>query len=295
MNRGTILIIGGYLIWGIFPLYWKYLEHVAAAEIVAHRILWSMPLLALAIFLVRSWRKSFLLALTQKRSLIYLSLSSLLIAINWGGHVYGVNKGWTVEVSMGYFLSPLISVLAGYFFFKERLSKVEIAAVSFAAVGVAYYIGRNDTFPWIGLMVGFSFAGYGVIRKMINVEAIPGLLLESLLLAPIALLYVAYLGMSHSASFLNDTSMTNVWLIVSGTVTVVPLVLFTSGVRLVSMITTGLLLYITPTLQFLIGVWVFNETINQDQLISFLAIWAGVVLYSYSLLHKTNKIHSLST
>ncbi len=121
MTKGVLFIIGGYLIWGLFPLYWKFLEHVSASEIVAHRILWSVPLLALAVAIIKPWRHHFLIACSNKKQLSYLTLSSLLIAINWGGHVYGVNKGWTVEVSMGYFLSPLISVLAGYMLFKESL------------------------------------------------------------------------------------------------------------------------------------------------------------------------------
>ncbi len=288
MTKGVLFIIGGYLIWGLFPLYWKLLEHVSASEIVAHRILWSVPLLALAVAIIKPWRHHFLTACSNKKQLSYLTLSSLLIAINWGGHVYGVNKGWTVEVSMGYFLSPLISVLAGYMLFKERLSKIKIIAISLASLGVLYYIIKGGTFPWIGLVVGFSFAGYGIVRKLIDVEAIPGLLLEAILLTPIALLYILFLAFNHQAAFLNDTAMTNVWLVLSGLVTVIPLVLFTAGVRLVSMITTGVLLYITPTLQFLLGIWVFNEQVNPDQLIGFSCIWMGVILYSYSLIQSQN-------
>ena len=289
MNKGVIYITGGYLIWGLFPLYWRLLEHVSAIEIVAHRIVWSVPLLTLVIFIVKDWKNIFLSASTNKKQLSYLLLSALFITINWGGHVYGVNKGWTVEVSMGYFLSPLISVLGGFVVFKERLSAIQKMAIAFATLGVFYYIVKGGVFPWIGLIVGFSFAGYGLVRKLVDVESIPGLLIEAILLSPFALFLIAYLDFNDNASFLNVSTTTNIWLIVSGVVTVAPLVLFTSGVRLVSLTTTGVMLYITPSIQFLIGIWVFHEEINQNQVIGFIGIWTGVILYTYSLLRPTSE------
>jgi chloramphenicol-sensitive protein RarD len=288
MNKGIILILGGYIGWGLFPLYWSLLKHVPATEVLAHRMLWSVPVLLVFVAVVSAWKTEFFTALKNKKELFWLLVTAILITINWGVYIVAVNNARVIEASMGYFLSPLIHIFGGYIIFKERISWLKKLAIAFAALGVFYYIASVDTFPWIGLVVGFSFASYGILRKMIATPAVPGLLIETLLLVPISLGYVIYLGIDQQATFLNMGFSTNVWLILGGLVTVVPLVLFTAGARLLPMTTSGILFYITPTMQFLVGVLIFNEAVNQNQLIGFLGIWLGLALYTVSLFMNTD-------
>jgi chloramphenicol-sensitive protein RarD len=251
-------------------------------------MLWSVPVLLVFVAVVSAWKTEFFTALKNKKELFWLLVTAILITINWGVYIVAVNNARVIEASMGYFLSPLIHIFGGYIIFKERISWLKKLAIAFAALGVFYYIASVDTFPWIGLVVGFSFASYGILRKMIATPAVPGLLIETLLLVPISLGYVIYLGIDQQATFLNMGFSTNVWLILGGLVTVVPLVLFTAGARLLPMTTSGILFYITPTMQFLVGVLIFNEAVNQNQLIGFLGIWLGLALYTVSLFMNTD-------
>jgi len=207
MNKGIIQILLGYTIWGLFPLYWVLLKQVPATEVLAHRMLWSVTILIIFVVLIKSWRKDFFIALKDMRELRWLLLTSILITINWGVYIIAVNLERVVEASMGYFLTPLLHVLGGYFIFKERIGRIRQLAVLFAALGVFYYIASVDTFPWIGLVLGLSFASYGIVRKIIKTPAVPGLLLETLLLAPLSLGYIIYLAISHDATFLNSSTI----------------------------------------------------------------------------------------
>lgn len=283
MNKGIVLILAGYIGWGLFPLYWVLLKQVPAAEVLAHRMLWSVPVLLLFIAVIKSWRIEFFAAIKNRKELSWLLLTAILITINWGVYILAVNYGRVVEASMGYFLSPLLHILGGYIVFKERIGRMKQLAIGFATLGVFYYIFSVNTFPWIGLVVGFSFASYGILRKMIATPAVPGLLFETLLLIPFSLSYVVYLAATDKASFLNDTFSTDLWLLLAGLVTVIPLIFFTAGARLLPMTTSGILFYITPTMQFLVGALIFHESVNLNQLIGFLGIWTGLALYTYSL------------
>lgn len=284
MNKGMLLILAGYIGWGLFPLYWALLKSVDAYEVLAHRMLWSVPVLLLFVSLKYSWRKSFSVTIKNPKELVWLLLTALLITVNWGLYIVAVNSDRVVEASMGYFLSPLLNVLGGFLVFKERISRLKQLALLFATIGVFYYILSVDHFPWIGLIIGFSFAAYGVLRKFIQTEAVPGLLVETLLLIPLSLGFILYLSINNQASFLNAEGLITFWLILGGLVTVVPLVLFTSGARLLPMTTTGILFYITPTMQFLVGALIFNEAINPHQLIGFVGIWVGLALYAVALI-----------
>ncbi len=284
MNKGILLILAGYIGWGLFPLYWALLKDVGAYEVLAHRMLWSVPVLLLFVSLKYSWRKSFSTTIKNPKELVWLLLTALLITVNWGLYIVAVNSDRVVEASMGYFLSPLLNVLGGFLVFKEQISRLKQLALLFATIGVFYYILSVDHLPWLGLIIGFSFAAYGVLRKYIQTEAVPGLLVETLLLIPLSLGFILYLAIHKQASFLNSEGLITFWLILAGLVTVVPLVLFTSGARLLPMTTTGILFYITPTMQFLVGVVIFNEAINPHQLIGFVGIWIGLALYAIALI-----------
>ncbi len=280
----------GYIGWGLFPLYWALVKHVPAFEVLSHRMLWSVPVLIIFVAFVASWRADLLSTLKNKRELGWLLLTAILITINWGVYVYAVNNDRVVEASMGYFLSPLLHVLSGLIIFKEQLGPLRKLAVTFATLGVLYYIFSVEVFPWIGLVVGFSFAAYGILRKFIKTSAVPGLLVETLLLVPLSLGYLIYLGINNEAIFLQLNLSTDIFLGLAGLVTVVPLVLFTAGARLLPMTTTGILFYITPTMQFLIGAFIFKEAVNPDQLIGFSGIWIGLGLYAFSLLKRQDKL-----
>lgn len=286
MNKGIILVLLGYIGWGLFPLYWGLLTHVPAMEILAHRMLWSAPVLLIFVAIVSNWRADFFQALKNKKELSYLLLTAILITINWGVYVYAVNVERVVEASMGYFLSPLLHVLGGLIIFKEKLGTFRKFAVAFAAAGVFYYIFTVGVFPILGLILGFSFAAYGILRKFIQTSSVPGLFVETILLIPLSLGYVLYLGTFQKSVFLNLNVCTDVYLALAGLVTVVPLLLFTSGARLLPMTTTGILFYITPTMQFLVGAFVFDEDLHVNQLIGFMGIWLGLLLYAFSLLKR---------
>ncbi len=290
MNKGVILILLGYVGWGLFPLYWVLVKHVPAFEVLSHRMLWSVPVLVIFVALIASWRTDFFSTLKNKRELGWLLLTAILITVNWGVYVYAVSVDRVVEASMGYFLSPLLHVLGGLVIFKEQLGPLRKLAVSFASAGVFYYILSVDVFPWIGLIVGFSFAAYGILRKFIKTSAVSGLLIETLLLVPLSLGYLLYLAINKQTVFLHLDVNTDIVLGLAGFVTVVPLVLFTAGARLLPMTTTGILFYITPTMQFLIGVFIFKETVNLNQLIGFSGIWIGLLLYTLSLLKRQDEI-----
>jgi chloramphenicol-sensitive protein RarD len=286
VNKGIILILLGYIGWGLFPLYWALLKHVPALEVLAHRMLWSVPVLIAIVVAKKSWREHFLAALKDKKEIGWLLITATFITINWGVYVVAVNQDRVVEASMGYFLTPLLHILGGFVLFKERVGPFRKLAIAFAASGVLYYTFSVDVFPWIGLVLGISFASYGILRKLIKTTAVPGLLVETLLLVPLSLGVVIYLANTNQAAFLNLSNSTDTWLVLAGIVTVVPLVLFTAGARLLPMTTTGILFYITPTIQFLIGAFVFKEKVNPDQLIGFMGIWLGLALYTYSLLKR---------
>ncbi len=292
MNRGIILILLGYIGWGLFPLYWSLLKHVPALEVLAHRMLWSVPVLILFVLFIKVWRTDFVSAIKSKTELSWLFLTAILITINWGVYVLAVNTDRVVEASMGYFLTPLLHIVGGLVLFKEKIGLFRKLAIAFATAGVFYYIISVDSFPWIGLAVAFSFASYGILRKFINTPAVPGLLVETLLLVPLSLGYLIYLSNQNQATFQHLNNSTDTWLALAGIVTVVPLLLFTAGARLLPMTTTGILFYITPTMQFIIGTIVFNEEINRSQIIGFIGIWIGLALYTYSLL-KHSKVKEL--
>ena len=284
MNKGILLVLSGYLMWGAFPLYWALLNHVNPSEVLLHRMLWSVPVLFFLVYSKPSWRSNFKDSLSSKKELVFLLLTAILITINWGCYILAVNIGRVVEASMGYFLSPVINMLGGYFFFHERISKLKQLAVLFATIGSLYYVFSGDSFPWLGFIVGFTFAAYGIARKAMASSAIPGLYIETLILLPFFLIFSVWFYLNYDVSFLNIDISTDILLILAGAVTVIPLALFNAGAKLLQMTTVGILFLITPTLQFLVGYYLQNELVNSNQLIGFIGVWAGLIMYSYALI-----------
>jgi len=284
MHKGYAIILTGYIGWGLFPLYWALLNHVPASEVLLHRMLWSMPLLLLLVLLSPRRRAQFKDAFRSWRELRWLAISSLVICANWGIYIWAVANHRVVEASMGYFLTPLLNVLAGVIVFREKLGRLNIAAIMFAAAGVAYYVLTTASVPWVGIAVGISFAAYGLMRKQMKTNAVPGLLVEILLLLPFTLALLLWQQFRGEAMFLHYAWDTDLLLILGGPITIIPLAFFTAGTRLLPMTTVGILFYVTPSLQFLSGVLLLGESFNFNKLVGFIGIWIGLAIFSYSLL-----------
>lgn len=282
--RGYLIILTGYVGWGLFPLYWALLNHVPALEVLLHRMLWAMPVLLLLIVISSRRRIQVSAALRSWPAMRLLVFSSLVICFNWGIYIWAVANHRVVEASMGYFLTPLLNVLTGVIIFRERIDKFKVMAIGFAAIGVLYYIASTSIIPWVGLTVGISFAAYGFMRKQMNTNAIPGLFIETLILLPFTLGSMLWLHHQGQAMFLNHNTITDFWLILGGPITILPLAFFTAGTRMLPMTTVGILFYVTPTLQFLSGVLVLGESFDSDQLVGFAGIWVGLAIFSYSLI-----------
>lgn len=286
--RGYLIILTGYVGWGLFPLYWALLNHVPALEVLLHRMLWAMPVLVLFVTISIRRRQQVSSALQSWPAMRLLIISSLVICFNWGIYIWAVANHRVVEASMGYFLTPLLNVISGVLLFKERLDKLKLIAVIFAALGVLYYIFSTSAIPWVGLAVGISFAAYGFLRKTMNTNAIPGLFIETLILLPFTLGTLFWIHYQGQAIFLQFDISTDWLLILGGPITILPLAFFTAGTRMLPMTTVGVLFYVTPSLQFLSGIFILGEAFDSHRLIGFAGIWIGLAIFSYSLLRKSS-------
>lgn len=277
-NNGIAYGFAAYFMWGFLPLYFHLLDHVAPLEIVASRVLWSL-LLLLVILLFRGTLRDFGGLVRDPARMRILAATAGLIAVNWLVYIWSVNNGHVIAASLGYFLNPLVNVLLGFLVLKERLGRVQWAAVALAGTGVAILAASALNTFWISLTLALSFAGYGLVRKMAPVTALQGLAAETLILTPLSLLYLGWLAKGGTLAMGSDMR-TSVLLALSGAVTSVPLLLFAVAAKRMRYSTLGLLQYVAPTLQFLIGLLLFGEHLGRGQLASFGLIWAGLVLYT---------------
>lgn len=286
MNKGTIYAAGAYFLWGLLPIYWKLLDEVPAAQILAHRIVWSLVFVGLVLMVRRNWRWLGK-ALRRPCVLLTFTLSGLLLGINWFVYIWGVNAGFIVETSLGYFINPLVNVLLGFLILKEKLRGAQWLALSVALAGVLYLTFSYGAFPWIALTLAFSFGFYGLIRKTAVLNSAEGLFLETAVLFLPALGFLLLQEMRGVGALAHSSISTNLLLAGAGVVTSVPLLLFAAGARRITLTSLGLLQYIAPTLQFLIGVLIYNEEFGLSRLIGFGLIWLALVLYTVeSLLHR---------
>nr|MBA4771065.1 EamA family transporter RarD [Sphingobium sp.] len=277
-REGLIAGAAAYGLWGLLPLFFRLLHHVDPTEIVTQRILWSL-LLILFILMVRRDLPAFATAMRDRKLVVPLAASALLIGINWLTYVWAVNQGHVVAASLGYFLNPLIVVLLGMVVLKERLRPMQMLAIGAAAAGVAILAAAALTTLWISLTLALSFAFYGLVRKLTPVAPMTGLGVETALLTPLALAYLLWEA-GHGGIGFGKDAPTTALLILSGAVTTVPLVLFAVAAQRLPMATLGLLQYMAPTLQFLSGILLFGETLSPGQMLSFGLIWVGLILFA---------------
>jgi chloramphenicol-sensitive protein RarD len=278
MNKGILNGLGAYVLWGFFPIYWKLLQNVPALQVIGHRIGWSFLFLILMILVTRQWRAFRLAAMTPKTLAIYF-IAAVLLSVNWLIYVWGVNSGFIVETSLGYFINPLISVLLGVVFLRERLRSAQWLPISLAAAGVIYLTFTYGRLPWIALSLAFSFGTYGLVKKLAPLGSLYGLTLETALVFPIALAYLVFANSSGYGAFLHEGLWTDILLIGTGVVTSIPLLLFASAARQIPLTMIGILQYVAPTIQFLIGVFLYHEPFDQSRLIGFSLVWIALVIF----------------
>ncbi len=276
---GLLFGLGAYGLWGVIPLYFRALRHLPPWEVLAHRVVWSVLLLAGLVALAGRWG-DLRRALTSRGVMLRLGASTTLIGINWFTYIYAVSVERVLEASLGYFITPLVNVLLGVVFLRERLRPVQVGSLALAGVGVLILATRGSGVPWIALLLAVSFAFYGLLRKTVAVDASLGLFVETLLLAPLALLLLAALEIQGQAAATAAGVPMLLLLAVGGPVTTVPLLLFGGAARRLSMATLGFLQYLAPSLQFVLAVLVFGEPFARTQLVSFGCIWTAVALYS---------------
>ncbi len=279
-SQGIAYGVGAYTIWGCFPLFFALFQGVPAFEILIHRIIWSCVFLALVITLMRRW-EPVRQALARPGRLGRVLGCAVLIAVNWGVYIYAVETHHVLQASLGYFLTPLVNVALGMLILRERMEPLQGVAVLLAGAAILLQLIVLGTMPWISLILALSFGTYGLLRKQIQLDGLSGLFVETLLLLPIALLVVAWMLQADQSHFTADLRTTFL-LVASGVVTAVPLLAFAGAARRLRLATVGFLMYINPSMQFLIALVVFKESITMIQIISFAMIWIALALYSWS-------------
>ncbi|WP_227396620.1 EamA family transporter RarD [Jeotgalibacillus aurantiacus] len=284
-RKGIIYTAFAYTLWGLLPIYWKLVEHVPADEILANRIFWSfwfMLILLVATRQFKAFRSETFSLLKRKKRFAALVTASVLISINWFVYIWAVNSGQMVEASLGYYINPLVSVLLGVLVLKELMSRAQVLSFVLALIGVLILTISYGQFPWIAFILAFSFGLYGLVKKMLKVNAAIGLTLETLTIMPIALLYLGYLGTAGDLALFNVSFGTDFLLVAAGAATAIPLLLFANGAQRIPLFMVGFLQYIAPTITLILGVFFYGEPFNAVDLISFIFIWMGLAVFTIS-------------
>ena len=285
-NKGIIYIIIGSFWWGVIGvIYFRSVSFVGSIELVLHRVVWTAAMLIITTLFMSKWTKLKKI-FKNKKKLTYLTITGFLIFINWSVWIYAVSTNQIVDASFGYFIMPIISVLFGYLFFKEILNKLRIFSVILTCISVLYLFYFYKNFPWIGLTVGFSWALYNVFRKKINVDVDLGLLIESLVILPFALIGFYLVYKSGHMDFGMSSIKLSFILTIAGPMTVIPLFFFVKGVHLSGLGPSGMLFFITPTFQFILGLFLYNEPFDTYRLVGFILIWVAVIIYLFDLYEK---------
>jgi chloramphenicol-sensitive protein RarD len=279
---GVAAAAGAYILWGFLPIYWKLLGNVTAGEILAHRIVWSVVFMVIILALlgkISSALREIAVVISQPKQLFAIVMAAIFISFNWFAFIWAVSHDRMVESSLGYYINPLVSVLLGIVFFKEKLNFWQVVSFLLAASGVVYLVYHFGQIPWVAITLALSFGLYGLFKKLVQLGAMTGLTIETLLITPFALFYLFYFS-PGSSGFLGVGSLqTLVLLIGAGAVTAVPLLLFASGVRRIPLYMIGFLQYISPTLILILGVFLYGEPFTHVHVISFLLIWTALLIF----------------
>lgn len=287
-KKGVLLAIGAYTMWGIAPIYFKTITFVPALEILSHRVIWSFFFLAIIIHFSHQWRN--VVSIFQSKSkMLYLIATALLIGANWLIFIWAINANHMLDASLGYYINPLINVVFGMLFLGERLRKLQWFAVALAAIGVAIQIVVFGSVPVVAFALAISFAFYGLLRKKVSVNGQTGLFIETLVLLPAALIYLAWFADSATSSMANNELNLNLLLISAGIVTTLPLLCFTGAATKLKLSTLGFFQYIGPSLMFLLAVLIYGEAFSTDKAITFTFIWGALVVFSYDGLTQGRK------
>jgi chloramphenicol-sensitive protein RarD len=277
MNEGVWYAVCAYVCWGLFPIFWKQLDRVPALQLIGHRILWSFVMLAAIIGATRQWQAFRLTSFKTPVIRIY-AVAAALVTVNWFTFVWAVNSGYVVETSLGYFINPLVSVLIGVLFLHERLRLVQWIAIGLAAAGVLYLTILYGSLPWIALVLALSFGSYGLVKKKGLLGSVHGLALETAILTPVAIGYLIYVAFRGHGALLHGGLRSDLLLLGTGAVTTIPLLFFASAVQRIPLSLLGVLQYIAPTMQFLLGVLLYREPFTAAQFVGFAMVWAALVV-----------------
>ena len=288
-KQGIFFGLAAYVLWGILPVYWKALELVSPFEILSSRFMWSCVFVFLLIIFQKKWplfAKEVKQVFSNVKTGAAMIAAGITISFNWGTFIWAVNNGHIVETSMGYYINPLVSILFAVVFLRERLDKMQLAAIVCAFIGVASMVYSFGKIPWVSLTLAFTFALYGLLKKILPVSALTSIMLETLLITPLALVYEYSLWQQGVSFYASGNLQVIMMLTGAGVVTAIPLLLFTAGARLLPLKIIGFLQYISPTLTLLIGVFVYNEAFTASHLLAFGWIWAALLLFIVSQLRS---------
>ena len=280
LQVGILYALGAYLMWGFAPVYFKYLGFIPVYEILAHRVIWSVVVTALFITYLKHWPNVLEVACNYK-SLLVLTITSLLISCNWLVFIWAINNGKMLEASLGYFINPIINVMLGLVFLSERLSRIKWFAVLLAFIGVSAQAWQVGELPWVSLVLPISFAFYGLLRKKVKVKAITGLFIETMVVLPVAAFYLMAMTHSETSNLLLNTWSLNLWLMLAGVVTALPLIFFGQAALRLPLSTLGFFQYLAPSLLFLFAVLVYDEPISFIKMFTFACIWFGIVVFVF--------------
>lgn len=282
-KKGILFAASAYILWGILPLYWNLVEEIGAFEILAHRIIWSAIFMIILLAVTKQldmFKKATIKLFHNKKMFLAIIAAGYIITINWGTFIWAVNNHHVLQASLGYYINPLMSILLAMIFLDERFSKAQWLAILLAFIGVVYMTVQVGEFPIVSLLLASSFALYGLIKKVVDIDAFSSITIECIVTLPAAFIYIFYLSETNGITF--GSNIASAWLLLAGVVTAVPLILFSAGARRIPLSLTGFIQYIGPTIMFFIGIFLLNEHFDVDQLITFIFIWSGIAIYSYS-------------
>ncbi|MGH1485064.1 MAG: EamA family transporter RarD [Cellvibrionaceae bacterium] len=286
-QQGGLLAIAAFVFWGAFPFYFKLVSHINPLEVLANRVIWAAFFLCFLLVVLRSWRKV-VNAFRDGKQCLFLLLATVLIALNWGTYIWSVTNDRLFEASLGYYINPLLNVFLGFVLLNEKLRFIQWLAVLLAVIGVSIEIIALGKVPWVALILAFSFGFYGFIHKNISVDSISGLFVETLLLLPLAFIYLAVLSIENNGPVVWSTQD---WLllVVAGPVTIIPLLLFTSAAKRITYSSLGFFQYITPSILFLLATFYYNEPFSLLKLVTFGFIWLALILLSIDIVKQQSR------